>query len=285
MNSSANTESDIMTETETTTAKVNSKKITTKSIRSTPKSNSKTSKKTKATTKTIITNSKPKPSSKPKSNKKLIGTGVGRSKSSIAIRSSTRSNSTRSNSVDRLTPPTDTTPVNATTPTNAGAVPTRIGAAPTRIGVQLDFDAKANEIRQAIKDNYIQQKKLMNDLRELMNLHKKEIKVVAKARKGNAGRLSGFNKPEKVPESLKNLLDIEEPTMSRMEVTKKLYQYFKDNKMYHTNTKKEIIPNKEIKEIFGMKKSDTITFYNLQTWLKKVYHEDQKNDMQLNIDD
>lgn len=55
--------------------------------------------------------------------------------------------------------------------------------------------------------------------------------------------------------------------------------------MYHANTKKEIIPNKKIKEIFDMKNDDTITFYNLQTWLKKVYNKDQANNNKLIIDD
>lgn len=32
---------------------------------------------------------------------------------------------------------------------------------------------------------------------------------------------------------------------------------------------KEIIPNRKIREIFGMKENDVMNFENLQTWLKK----------------
>jgi len=42
--------------------------------------------------------------------------------------------------------------------------------------------------------------------------------------------------------------------------------------MLKTNNK-EISPSKEIRKIFGMKKEDTMNFYNLQTWLKKMYDE------------
>lgn len=153
-----------------------------------------------------------------------------------------------------------------------------------------DFEDKIEEIRDALRENYIQQKRLMGDLKDLMTLHNKEIKIITKMKKGNSGKLSGFNKPEKVPESLRDLLDLEDKEIARSKVTKILYKYFEDNNMYDEHTKKQIIPNKEIRQIFGMKKNDMITFYNLQTWLKKVYDEDnnsknKKNTKIINIDD
>ena len=48
-----------------------------------------------------------------------------------------------------------------------------------------DFELKIDEIKQELKDNYIQQKKLMNDLKELMSSHKKEIKLIYKIKKRN----------------------------------------------------------------------------------------------------
>lgn len=137
-----------------------------------------------------------------------------------------------------------------------------------------DFDEKIEEIRQALKENYTQQKKLMNDLKELMTLHKKELKLTTKSgNRSNSGKHTGFNKPEPIPPSLKKLLKIKEEMIPRSKITALLYQYFTDNKMYNTKTKKEIIPNQKIREIFGMCDDDNITFYNLQTWLKKVYKE------------
>ncbi|XWV26524.1 SWIB/MDM2 domain-containing protein [Tupanvirus soda lake] len=149
-----------------------------------------------------------------------------------------------------------------------------------------DFEKKIEDIREALKENYAQQKKLMNDLKELMTIHKKELKLSAKSgNRSNSGKHTGFNKPEPVPPSLKNLLKIEEDMLPRSKITRLMYQYFTDNKMYNRKTKKEIIPNKKIKEIFGMNDSDVINFYNLQTWLKKVYNENYTTDHVLRIED
>lgn len=147
-----------------------------------------------------------------------------------------------------------------------------------------NFEDKLEKIRTELKENYVQQKKLMNELKELLNIHKKDIKLVSKnGNRTNSGKISGFNKPETVPAPLKKLLKINEDMLPRSKVTALMYQYFTDNKMYNSKTKKEIIPNSKIKEIFGMKDGDVITFYNLQTWLKRVYNETD-NGKKLEID-
>lgn len=149
-----------------------------------------------------------------------------------------------------------------------------------------DFEIKIEEIRQALKKNFIQQKKLTNDLKNLLVLHKKEIKLLSKTNNiKNSGRHSGFNKPEPIPPSLRNLLKIDENILPRSKVTRLMYKYFTDNNMCSIKTKRDIIPNNEIKRIFGMKRDDVINFYNLQTWLKKVYDENDINNTKLEIED
>ena len=150
---------------------------------------------------------------------------------------------------------------------------------------ECDFEVKMQAIQDALKENYQQQKKLMDELKKLLQLHKHEIKNISKQNKGNAGKYSGFNKPERVPESIRDLLGLDDIMMSRTEVTRSLYKYFTDNNMYNSSTKKEIIPNRAVRKVFGMKRDDIITFYNLQTWLKKVYNEDMDNEYDLVVDD
>jgi len=157
---------------------------------------------------------------------------------------------------------------------------------PSQKSSNENFEDKIEEIRQLLKNNYIQQKKLMNDLKELTTIHKKEVKLTSKSgTRKNSGKHTGFNKPERVPISLRKLLKIEEEMMPRSKVTALMYQYFKDNKMFTVKTKRRIIPNEKIKEIFGMEDDDNITFYNLQMWLKKVYQENLIDDTVLKIDD
>ncbi|AKI80241.1 putative SWIB domain-containing protein [Acanthamoeba polyphaga mimivirus] len=140
------------------------------------------------------------------------------------------------------------------------------------------FDDKLNELREELRENYIQQKKIMNDIKDLATLHKKDLRLAVKSgNRLNSGKHTGFNKPQTVPQSLKDLLKIDDDVLSRSKVTELMYKYFTDNKMYNSKTKREIIPNSKIKKLFGMKEGDIITFYNMQTWLKKVYNDNQNN--------
>lgn len=148
-----------------------------------------------------------------------------------------------------------------------------------------DFEDKIEYITEQLRENYLQQKKLMSDMKQLMLLHKKDLKSLNKLNKTNCGKNSGFNKPQPVPESLRLLLKLDTEPISRSAVTKLLYQYFTDNKMYNTKTKKEIIPTPKIKKIFGMVDGDIINFFNLQTWLKKIYTRESKKDLTLDLDD
>lgn len=136
------------------------------------------------------------------------------------------------------------------------------------------IDEDIEEIKAALKENYIQQKKLMNDLRELTLTHKKDLKKIAGFHHLNSGKNSGFNKSEPVPKPLIKLLHLEEDTLPRSKVTALIYQYFTDHKMCN-KTKKEIIPNTKIRNVFGMNEDDILNFYNLQTWLNKVYEENK----------
>lgn len=139
-----------------------------------------------------------------------------------------------------------------------------------------DYDTKMDQILDALRDNYTQQKKLMADLKDLKKVHKKEIKLANKTdRRVNSGKCSGFNKPSPVPEPLRKLLDLDNTPISRSAVTKLLYQYFTDNKM---KNKRDIIPNSKVRRVFGMKETDKMDFYNLQKWVKKVYQENQIDD-------
>lgn len=129
-----------------------------------------------------------------------------------------------------------------------------------------------------------QNKKIMKDLSEVLDIKCKpnqdikckpnqDIKCkpnqIAEHPVTISGKISNFNRPRNVPESLKKLLKIEEEIMPRSKVTKRLYQYFSTNEMY--NDLGQVVPNTRIKKIFGLKDNETISLYHLQRLLDKVY--------------
>jgi hypothetical protein len=133
------------------------------------------------------------------------------------------------------------------------------------------IEKQIEKIRNALKENYIQQKKLMHDLDELMTIHGKFSKTDNGTNKAKFERQLIFNS-EPIPLPLKKLLKIDSDSMPRSQVIKLMHQYFIDNKLCDTKTKK-ISANKKLIEIFKMEENDVIDYYNLQSWLKKLYNE------------
>lgn len=154
------------------------------------------------------------------------------------------------------------------------------------IKYEESYDEKADNILNELKEIYSKEKSLMNEFRELTKVHKKEIRLSSRSSsRSNSGKHTGFNKPEPIPPSLKKLLKIKEDLLPRSKITSLMYRYFTDNKMYDKKSKQQIIPNDKIRKIFKMKENDTITFFNLQTWLKKVYNINSGTDNTLKIED
>ncbi len=132
------------------------------------------------------------------------------------------------------------------------------------------------KIRTALEKNYTEQKKLMYELDKLMSQQNNKNIDGDRTNRINSGNQIKFES-EPVPQSLKKLLKIETESMPRYHVVKLLHEYLMDNKLCDKKTK-QIIPNKKLIDVFKMEESDTINYYNLQSWLKKVYCENINQD-------
>lgn len=112
------------------------------------------------------------------------------------------------------------------------------------------------EISKELRDNYLEQKKLMDEYYEL-------------AGEGESSPVSFMRKKTLVPDSLCDLLEIEEGTkMSRIEITNELYAYIKNNDLIDSK-------NKEIKVTKKLKKAlclgnEKLTFYNIQSIIDQM---------------
>lgn len=111
---------------------------------------------------------------------------------------------------------------------------------------------------------------------QALKVAKKEIekvkKVAEKAERKRANARtspSGFAKPAKISDELCAFLSVPKGTeMSRTDVTRHINQYVKTHKLFNQENKRVILPNPALKKLLGSKDTDTVTYFNLQRWLK-----------------
>lgn len=145
--------------------------------------------------------------------------------------------------------------------------------------VELSYDVLYNALTEHINELYSNIKTIKNNLKNLEKSHKKELKMSKKYRKSKRlnnenKKPSGFNKPKPVPTEIINLLGLEKGAeLPRTKITKLIYGYIKDNKLQSPEDKRTILPDAKLKKLFNLKKDEAVTFYNIQTHIKKVYPE------------
>lgn len=135
------------------------------------------------------------------------------------------------------------------------------------------FESLFNKIVLDINDSYSLMKTIRLNFKELSKVHKYELKMYKNMKKSKSNRLSGFNKPADVPSSIKELLKLEnDDKLPRTQITKLFYEYIKEHNLQNESDKRTINPNKELKKLFGLEKNEQLSFYNIQTHLKKIYN-------------
>jgi len=143
--------------------------------------------------------------------------------------------------------------------------------------LELSYDVLYSALTEQISELYTNIKTIKNNLRNLEKSHKKELKMSKKYRKSKRlnnenKKPSGFNKPKPVPVEIINLLGLEKDAeLPRTKITKLIYGYIKDHKLQSPEDKRTILPDTKLKKLFSLKKDDKVTFYNIQTHIKKLY--------------
>ena len=98
---------------------------------------------------------------------------------------------------------------------------------------------------------------------------KQALKASKKKRKSGNKEPSGFFKPAKICSELAAFLGKAEGTeMARTEVTKELQKYILSHKLQGPANRRNINPDAKLRKLLGMKKSDSLTYFNLQKWMK-----------------
>lgn len=114
---------------------------------------------------------------------------------------------------------------------------------------------------------------MISEVRRLEKQVLKEIKSSQKKSKKNKDKPkrepSGFAKPTKISSELCDFLSKPYGTeMARTEVTKYLTTYIKKHNLQFQADKRKIVPDKKLAALLGVGKTDEVTYFNLQKWMK-----------------
>ncbi|CAH6421794.1 Hypothetical protein KVN_LOCUS481 [uncultured virus] len=147
--------------------------------------------------------------------------------------------------------------------------------------IEDKFLKYSSEIIAKINSNYKEEKE---NIKKLVKMYKNEMKTYAKKnkkRKTNTKK-TGFTKPELVPDNLAKLVGEKQGiTMSRTELTKKIYDVFRDRGLFYEKDKRVLRADTEILKIFNLpnsvnesnnaKDKNGLNFYTIQKYIANCY--------------
>ena len=131
-------------------------------------------------------------------------------------------------------------------------------------------------------------KKLLNQFQDVQNImktlhsnlkvlekevarEKKESKKKEHKKKSVKKQLSGFAKASPISNDLANFLGLSHDSqIARTEVTSKVIAYVKQFNLQNPEDKKQIVPDEKLSALL-QSGTDRVTFFNLQTYLKKHF--------------
>jgi len=183
----------------------------------------------------------------------------------------------------KVTKPTESSePVTATTEPAVAAVTVTVTESAPVVSTEAapvsteeeSFDKLMKTMSERLDNVHTFVKTMRMDMKELDKQHKKEIKSGKKSKRVSSGTksLSGFNKPTPVPSSIVNFLELEDgASLPRTQITKRMYAYIKLNKLQDPQDKRTIMPDAKLKALFHLDDSEKVTFYNIQSHIKKLY--------------
>ena len=121
-------------------------------------------------------------------------------------------------------------------------------------------------------------KDIKNDLKALqrdMARFLKSTQSGKKSKKSAGGstattrRNSGFEKPTGISDQLADFLSIERGTLlPRMEVTKKINAYIRENNLQNPSDRRQIIPDDKLRAILNVSPETEVSYFNYQGFLK-----------------
>lgn len=140
--------------------------------------------------------------------------------------------------------------------------------------IELLFNKLVNQFQ----DVQLLMKTLQSNLKVLQKevlKERKESKKKSDKKKNKSDKKrspSGFAKPAPISPQLAGFLGIDaDVQLARTEVTSKVIAYVKAQNLQNEANKKQIFPDEKLKGLLQPGEGDVVTFFNLQTYLKKHF--------------
>ena len=185
--------------------------------------------------------------------------------------------STETTEVSAPAPEPTPAPTPAPTPTLTESAPTEtltVAETSEESNTEILFSKLINQfqdIQLVMKTLHSNLKVLQKEvLRERKESKKKESKIKKKSDKKRSP--SGFAKPTPITDELAAFIGCDAGTqLARTEVTSKVIAYVKQFNLQNPENKKQIVPDSKLKDLLKPAETDVVTFFNLQTYLKKHF--------------
>lgn len=139
-------------------------------------------------------------------------------------------------------------------------------------------------------NNYVERITTMNkELKELVNVGKSLekdfnniVKIMTKKNKnksnGERRHPSGFAVASVLSEEMYEFLNIKKgEKVPRKDVTRMMNDYITKNELRNPDDKRIIVPNEALRKIFNSNETDTITYFNLQSYIKHHFIKETAN--------
>ena len=139
----------------------------------------------------------------------------------------------------------------------------------------MDYSSEITRLQTDLKSAL----QVIKDLMVHVNAFDKKInrdkRVVDKKMRGKVRRtgenkiISGFSKPGPISDELRTFLKLgKDELIARTEVTKKITEYCKSHNLQNLDDKRIILPDKSLQKLLRIGKSDELTYFNLQKYMK-----------------
>ncbi len=138
-----------------------------------------------------------------------------------------------------------------------------------------EFFAKLNQLGSLFAS-------LKTEFRSLEKKWSRELKTAQKSqakrkRKSGNRQPSGFVKPTKISDELAKFLEKPVGTeMARTDVTREINTYIRAHKLQDKENGRKIIPDTKLATLLKLKKTDELTYFNLQRYMSPHFYKAEK---------